>query len=122
MRPVFLSVGGGLLLLALGAFAVSRYTGNKLEAGKMIRGELPGATTFDAEVLDVDDISAAQCKLGLRVVIAGVPRDFFEWADRVDCPRYHPGGTAAVAQVAGDDELYLVHGTWASPGNGQFDA
>jgi hypothetical protein len=122
MRPVSLSVGGGLVALALGALAVSHYTAHKLDTGKMVRGELPGATMLDAKVLAVDMISKSQCKLALRVVIGGESRDFTEWADSVDCSRYHPHGTAAVAQVAGDDELHLVHGTWASSENGQFDA
>ena len=131
MRPVFLAVGGGVLVLALGAAALVHYTQHKLDLGGMVRGELPGATFVDADILAIrphrgaesqlgEGRFADQCELEMRATIAGAVRSVRDWAD-ADCPSYRVGGTARIAFVPGETEPYLQHGTWASQGNAAFD-
>jgi hypothetical protein len=117
-RPPLIT-GCSLLVLAVGGVLLARYTSHKLEAGKMVRGEVPGATFLDAKVLGVRDISTYQCELSVQVV--NETEMIREWADRGECPRFRAGGPAQMAKLPGDDELQLVHGTWASTGNGKFD-
>jgi hypothetical protein len=120
MRTLLAVLGGACLLFALGALAVSRYTAHKLEAGRMARGDIPGATFVDAEVLDYHALQY-QCELSLRVVIDGSERTVRDWAEEPACSTMEIGSHTPMARLPGDHELYLKNGTWASPGNGRFD-
>jgi hypothetical protein len=129
-------VKGGLLVLAgifavLGmlVFATSFYTAGKLERGKMVRGDIPGATFFTGTVASTELHEGYdrregrvpdQCKLTVNVKVDGTERTIDEWmtAPCTDTPN---GSTVEIARVPGDSSLYLKNGTWASVGNRALD-
>lgn len=135
MRSVLVVLALVFAALAAGAFAVSLYTAKKLDRGRMVRGEIPGASFFDATVASKravsGDPSAAtgdenlpdQCELELTVTPPppAPPRAARDWGDEAWCATVHTGDHVKVAVLPDDGAIYLQDGTWASPGNATFD-
>jgi hypothetical protein len=132
VRGVLVTLAGIASVLGLLAGLTAIYTSGKLQRGRMVRGEVPGATYYDGTIRSVQHVGGArsqrsgeklpdQCAVDVEVEIDGRRHTEREWADEGECRSMRPGGPATLARVPGDDSLYLKNGTWASPGNGRFD-
>lgn len=116
---VLAAIASGLSMLLAG------YTSHKLDLGRMVRGELPGATFFDGEVLETEPVPGAlpdQCALVVGFVSDGVLQTTREWANEPACAAMPVGSHVRLAMPGNEPDLYLPTGTWASPGNAAFDA
>jgi hypothetical protein len=132
VKVALFALGGVFGLLGLLVFATSFYTAGKLERGRMVRGEIPGAVYFvgvvEASVPREGRANTStggkfpdQCELAVRVTIDGAERTVTEWMTSPDCDGVSIGSSVEIARVPGDSSLYLKNGTWASVGNRALD-
>lgn len=119
MRAVTFVLAAFAALACAGALALASFTSGKLERGEMVRGERPGATPVDGTIVALRDVPGAfpeQCELTVQLGDATER----EWANEPVCSTFEIGAPVRLARLP-DGDTYLPNGTWASPGNADFD-